>query len=60
MNLTVEYLSIDIECQLFRIIPKDLKDKIERSVYNRRKRKLFKSIEFIRNELSTKLTEFKN
>jgi len=60
MNLTAEYLSIDSECQLFRIIPKSLKDKIERSVYNRRKRKLFASIEFIRNELSTKFNEFEN
>ena len=60
MNLTAEYLSIDSECQLFRLIPKELKDKIERSVYNRRKRKLFDSIEFIRNELSAKFTEFEN
>ena len=60
MNLTTEYLSIDSECQLFRLIPKKLKDEIERPVYNRRKRKLFDSIEFIRNELSTKFTEFEN
>ena len=49
MNLIAEYLSIDSKCQLFRIIPEFLKDKIERSVYNRRKRKLFASIDF--NEL---------
>jgi len=60
MNLTAEYMSIDIECQLFREISVDLKNKIERSVYNRRKRKLFFAIEFIRNELSNKFTEFKN
>ena len=60
MNLTAEYLSIDSECQLFRIIPDSLKAKIERSVYNRRKRKLFGSIEFIRNELSLKFNEFEN
>ena len=41
MNLTAEYLSIDSECQLFRVIPDNLKAKIERSVFNRRKRKLF-------------------
>ncbi len=58
MNLTAEYLSIDSECQLFRIIPDDLKSKIERSVYNRRKRKLFLFIEFIRNELSLKFNVF--
>jgi len=60
MNLTAEYLSIDSECQLFRIIPNCLKTKIDRSVYNRRKRKLFSSIEFIRNELSFKFNEFES
>jgi len=60
MNLTAEYMSIDSECQLFREISIDLKNKIERSVYNRRKRKLFFAIEFIRNELSLKFTEFEN
>jgi len=60
MNLTAEYMSIDSECQLFREISIDLKNKIERSVYNRRKRKLFFAIEFIRNELSNKFSEFEN
>jgi hypothetical protein len=60
MNLTAEYLSIDSECQLFRVIPDSLKIKIERSVYNRRKRKLFTAIEFIRQELSNKFNEFEN
>jgi len=60
MNLTAEYLSIDSECQLFRIIPDSFKTKIEHSVYNRRKRKLFASIEFIRKELSLKFNEFEN
>jgi len=58
MNLTAEYMSIDSECQLFREISIDLKNKIERSVYNRRKRKLFFAIEFIRKELSNKFNEF--
>ena len=60
MNLTAEYMSIDSECQLFREISIDLKDKIERSVYNRRKRKLFFAIEIIRKELSNKFNEFEN
>jgi hypothetical protein len=60
MNLTAEYLSINSESQLLRLIPSVLKDKIERSVYNRRKRRLFASIEFIRNELSTRFNEFEN
>ncbi len=60
MNLTAEYMGIDSECQLFRDIPSCLRAKIDRSVYNRRKRKLFFAIEFIRNELSNKFTEFEN
>jgi hypothetical protein len=60
MNLTAEYMSIDSECQLFREISIDFKNKIERSVYNRRKRKLFFAMEFIRNELSNKFNEFEN
>ena len=39
VDLTSEYMGIDSEHQLFRVLPKELKDKIERSVYNRRKRK---------------------
>jgi hypothetical protein len=60
MNLTAEYMGIDSECQLFRDIPYILKNKIERSVYNRRKRKLFSTIEFIRNKLSNKFNEFED
>ena len=60
INLTSEYMSIDSECQLFRVLPTTLKERIERSVYNRRKRKLFFAIEIIREELSKKFTEFEN
>jgi len=60
MNLTSEYMSIDSECQLFRIIPKVLSNKIERSVYNRRKRKLFTAMEFIRQKLSEKFNAFED
>jgi len=60
MNLTSEYMSIDSECQLFRIIPEALKSKIERSVYNRRKRKLFYATDFIRDKLSKRFNEFEN
>lgn len=58
LNLTAEYLSIDSECQLFRIIPDEIKAKIERSVYNRRKRKLFFAIEDIRKKLSDAFLEY--
>jgi hypothetical protein len=60
MNLTSEYMSIDSESQLFRIIPESLGSKIERSVYNRRKRKLFTAMEFIREKLSEKFNEFED
>jgi hypothetical protein len=60
INLTSEYMSIDSECQLFRILPDVLKSKIERSVYNKRKRKLFSAMEFIRNKLSNKFNEFES
>lgn len=60
INLTSEYMSIDSECQLFRVLPENLKSKIERSVYNRRKRKLFFAMDFLRNKLCEKLIEFEN
>ena len=58
LNITSEYLGIDSECQLFRIIPLELKQKIERSVYNKRKRKLFNTIEFIRKQIVFRFNEF--
>ncbi|MFD1616154.1 IS982 family transposase [Gelatiniphilus marinus] len=60
INLTSDYMSIDSECQLFRVLPDVLKLKIERSVYNRRKRKLFSAIEFLINQLCERLIEFEN
>ncbi len=42
LNITPEYTSINTELQLFRQVSgTDLDGKIERSVYNKRKRKLF-------------------
>lgn len=52
INLTSEYMSIDSEHQLFRILPVEIKSLIERSVYNRRKRKLFSHMERIRKLLA--------
>lgn len=60
INLTAEYLSLDSECQLFRILPEILKERIERSVYNKRKRKLFYAISEIREIISNQFTEFEN
>lgn len=61
MNFTAEYMSIDSECQLFRIIDHSfLKSLIDRSVYNRRKRKLFPMIEEIRLKLASRFNEFED
>ena len=54
VDLTSEYMGIDSEHQLFRILPNHIKDKIERSVYNRRKRKLFYFREQLRKRLAEK------
>jgi len=58
INLTSEYLSIDSECQLFRVLPTKLSKKIERSVYNRRRRSLLPVIEEVRQKLSDRFNEF--
>lgn len=50
--LVAEYLGIDSEYELFRKIPETLSSLIERSVYNRRKRRLFPFIERIREKIS--------
>lgn len=52
IDLTSEYMSIDSELQLFRILPFYLLSRIERSVYNRRKRKLFPHKEILRRKLT--------
>ncbi|KJD37186.1 transposase [Tamlana sedimentorum] len=55
VDLTSEYMGVDSECQLFRILPAGLSRKIERSVYNRRKRKLFPFRESLRKVLVKRL-----
>lgn len=59
--ILAEFKSIDSEHQLFREIKGlEIASKIERSVYNRRKRKLFPFIEEIRMKMVEKLNEFEN
>ncbi|MFZ4739849.1 MAG: hypothetical protein ACOYLE_01650 [Bacteroidales bacterium] len=61
MNITAQYKSIDSECKLFRLIKSTyLQGFIERSVYNRRKRKLFGLLENIRMTLSNTFNEFED
>ncbi len=60
VDLTAESLSIDSEYQLFRTLPVSLSSRIERSVYNRRRRKLFFVKERIRKAIAEKLTSNEN
>lgn len=61
MNLTAEYMGIDSECQLFRVIQgSKISELIERSVYNRRRRRLFNLIENIRKQLASFFNEFED
>lgn len=60
VDLTAESLSIDSEHQLFRVLPSSLSSKIERSIYNRRRRKLFFVKERIRKALAEKLINSEN
>ncbi len=58
LNITAEFKQIDSECQLFREIKNTyLFSKIERSVYNKRKRNLFHYIETVRQKMSSALTK---
>ena len=56
LSLTAEFLSVDSECQLFRVMPDYLKEKIERSVYNRRRRGLFSHTERLRKRLAQQVS----
>lgn len=60
INLTSEYLGVDSECQLFRLLPSTLSSRIERSVYNRRKRNLFSYQEQLRLKLAKSFNEFED
>lgn len=56
LTFTAEYMGIDSEHQLFRVLPSDFRLLIERSVYNRRKRKLFFQVETVRQKLAAGLS----
>lgn len=59
VNLTAEYMSINTELQLFRCLKGTyLEAMIERSIYNKRRRKLFDYTEIIRKRLSEKFVQF--
>lgn len=58
--LTAEFMGMDSENHLFRQLPDALSSRIERSVYNRRKRKLSFAINDIRLKLAQKFNEFED
>jgi hypothetical protein len=61
LNLTAEYMSYNSELQLFRVIKgTEFENKIERSVYNKRRRKLVDYTENIRRSLSQKFSHLSN
>jgi hypothetical protein len=60
LSLTAEYLGIDSENDLFRKLPRTLFSKIERSVYNRRRRRLANHIDAIRLKSAFCFNEFED
>jgi hypothetical protein len=60
LSLTAEFMGIDSENDLFRKLPETLSFKIERSVYNRRRRKLASSLDAIRLKLASNFNEFED
>jgi hypothetical protein len=61
IDLTAQYMSIDSEHQLFRILKSiGFENIIDRTVYNRRKRRLVNYMEQIRVVISEKFNEFED
>ena len=60
LSLTAEFLGIDSENDLFRKLPDPISIKIERNVYNRRRRKLVNHLDTIRLKLASYFNEFED
>ncbi len=61
LSLTAEYMSIDSENYLFKQINQsEIPNLIERSQYNKRRRRLFLFSELIRTKLASRSLEFEN
>jgi hypothetical protein len=60
LSLTAEYMGIDSENHLFRTLPKFFTQKIERTVYNRRRRRLMNFTNQIRMKLFQTFNEFED
>lgn len=60
LSLTAEYMGIDSENNLFRILSPYFTQRIERTVYNRRKRRLMSYQNLIRLQLAESFNEFED
>lgn len=60
LSLTAEFMGIDSENNLFRLLPEAITNHISRSVYNRRRRKLTPYIDAIRLTLAEYFNEFED
>ena len=60
MNLAAECLGIDSERFPFTLLPPLIKDKIDRTVYNRRRRKLAFKIELFRQKIDSIVVPVEN
>ena len=60
LSLTAEFMGIDSENDLFRKLPKIISSKIDRSVYNRRRRRLVNHLDAIRLKLASHFNEFED
>jgi len=60
LSLTAEFMGMDSENDLFRKLPQNISSKIERSVYNRRRRRLVAYLDRIRLKLASHFNEFEN
>ena len=58
LNLAAECLGIDSERYLFNRLPEELCRQIDRSVYNRRRRKLSLKINQLRQRIASKVQSF--
>jgi hypothetical protein len=61
LSLTAEFMSIDSENSLFKLVtPNDISNLIERSQFNKRRRKLFLFSEEVRTKLASYFLEFED
>jgi len=60
LSLAAEFMGIDSESDLFRKLPESISKRIERSVYNRRRRKLVDHLDCIRLNLASHFNEFED